>query len=60
MLRPSGHDAKMVRLDRVAEAFTPPEGQAPYDYVFDMTGETRHDRPDEVRFHPLTQFRQWR
>jgi hypothetical protein len=29
--------------------FDPPEGQAAYSYVFDLTGEVRHDRPDMVR-----------
>lgn len=29
--------------------FNPPEGRAPYAYVFDLTGEVRHDRPDMVR-----------
>lgn len=28
--------------------FDPPEGQAAYSYVFDLTGEVRHDRPDMV------------
>lgn len=28
--------------------FDPPEGQAPYSYVFDLTGEVHHDRPDMV------------
>lgn len=28
--------------------FDPPEGQAPYSYIFDFTGEVRHDRPDMV------------
>lgn len=34
----------------VSKMFDPPEGQAPYTYVFDFTGEVRHDRPDMVRF----------
>lgn len=29
--------------------FDPPEGQAAYDYVFDFTGEVRHDRTEMVR-----------
>lgn len=32
----------------VSSAFDPPEGQAPYSYVFDLTGEIRWDRPEEV------------
>ncbi|KAI5124324.1 hypothetical protein M0805_008931 [Coniferiporia weirii] len=33
----------------VNKMFDPPEGQAPYSYVFDLTGEVRHDRPDVVQ-----------
>ncbi|KII88949.1 hypothetical protein PLICRDRAFT_53446 [Plicaturopsis crispa FD-325 SS-3] len=33
----------------VASAFDPPEGEGPYDYVFDLTGEVRHDRPEQVQ-----------
>ncbi|THH10269.1 hypothetical protein EW145_g1430 [Phellinidium pouzarii] len=33
----------------VKSMFDPPEGQAPYSYVFDLTGEVRHDRPDMVQ-----------
>jgi hypothetical protein len=28
--------------------FDPPEGQAPYDYVFDFTGEVQYDRTEMV------------
>jgi hypothetical protein len=42
------HDAQRRMAAAISSMFDPPEGQAPYDYVFDMTGETRHDRPDEV------------
>ena len=38
----------------VAKVFDPPEGKEVYDYVFDLTGEVRHDRSDMVRsFLPL-------
>lgn len=33
----------------VASAFDPPPGQAPYTYVFDLTGEVNHDRSEVVR-----------
>ncbi|KAG9226048.1 hypothetical protein CCMSSC00406_0008710 [Pleurotus cornucopiae] len=33
----------------VASAFDPPEGQAPYDYVFDLTGEVRYDRTEVIQ-----------
>ena len=33
----------------VPSLFDPPEGQDPYDYVFDLTGEVRQDRTEMVR-----------
>ena len=33
----------------VASAFDPPAGKAPYSYVFDFSGEIRHDRTEMVR-----------
>ncbi|EIN07681.1 hypothetical protein PUNSTDRAFT_144252 [Punctularia strigosozonata HHB-11173 SS5] len=41
--------ANLTVAAAVATAFDPPEGQAPYEYVFDLTGETRHDRPEGVQ-----------
>ncbi|KAJ3976409.1 hypothetical protein EV361DRAFT_884094 [Lentinula raphanica] len=32
----------------VQSVFDPPEGQGPYDYVFDLTGEVRHDRTEMI------------
>lgn len=32
----------------VTTAFDPPEGQEPYSYVFDLSGEIRWDRPEQV------------
>ena len=32
----------------VTKLFDPPEGQPAFTYVFDLTGEIRHDRPDMV------------
>ncbi|EGO21626.1 hypothetical protein SERLADRAFT_351071, partial [Serpula lacrymans var. lacrymans S7.9] len=32
----------------VASAFDPPEGQAAYSYVFDLTGEIRYDRTEMI------------
>lgn len=34
----------------VSKMFDPPEGRAPYSWVFDLSGEFRHDRSDVVRF----------
>lgn len=36
------------QLAIVAKTFDPPEGQAPYSYVFDLSGEIRWDRPEQV------------
>jgi hypothetical protein len=33
----------------VAKAFDPPEGQQPFKYVIDFTGENRYDRPDAIQ-----------
>ncbi|KAJ8093315.1 hypothetical protein PM082_020801 [Marasmius tenuissimus] len=33
----------------VHSMFDPPEGQPPYDYVFDLTGEIRPDRTDTIQ-----------
>ncbi len=33
----------------IPSLFDPPEGQDPYDYVFDLTGEVRQDRTEMVR-----------
>ncbi|KAH7921728.1 hypothetical protein BV22DRAFT_1107017 [Leucogyrophana mollusca] len=32
----------------VSSAFDPPSGQAPYSYVFDLTGEINHDRGEGI------------
>lgn len=32
----------------VASCFEPPQGQDPYDYVFDFTGEIQWDRSEAV------------
>jgi hypothetical protein len=37
-----------TQIATITSVFDPLEGQEAFDYVFDMTGETRHDRPDEV------------
>lgn len=37
----------------ISATFDPPEGQAPYDYVFDLTGEVRQDRPEQVSLSSL-------
>ena len=38
----------------VASAFDVPEGKPSFDYVFDFTGEVRHDRSEAVS--PLVHF----
>ncbi|KAL4074666.1 NAD binding domain of 6-phosphogluconate dehydrogenase-domain-containing protein [Scleroderma yunnanense] len=35
-------------LSAVASAFEPPAGKAPYDYVFDLTGEVNQDRGEVI------------
>ncbi|CCM03854.1 uncharacterized protein FIBRA_06003 [Fibroporia radiculosa] len=35
----------------VAACFDPPEGQEPYSYVFDLTGEVQWDRPEKVQIN---------
>ncbi|PAV23540.1 nad dependent epimerase dehydratase family [Pyrrhoderma noxium] len=35
----------------VAKVFDPPEGKEVYDYVFDLTGEVRHDRSDMIQIN---------
>jgi len=35
----------------VAACFEPPEGQEPYSYVFDLTGEIQWDRPEKVQIN---------
>jgi nucleoside-diphosphate-sugar epimerase len=35
----------------IPATFDPPEGCAPYDYVFDLTGEVRQDRPEQVQIN---------
>ena len=49
--------AKQFFAATISSNFDPPEGEAPYDYVFDLTGEVRHDRSEMVREgHFLTVF----
>jgi hypothetical protein len=36
------------KLAIVESTFDPPEGQEPYSYVFDLSGEIRWDRPEQV------------
>lgn len=33
----------------IAKVFEPPEGGKPFDYVFDCTGDTTFDRPNEIQ-----------
>lgn len=46
--------ANLTYLERVEAVFTPPAGTAPFDFVFDLTGEVRYNRNDDVSTpHPL-------
>ena len=52
--RPIPHSTNLthgfLRQSAIVEStFDPPEGQAPYSYVFDLSGEIRWDRPEQVR-----------
>ncbi|KAF8894411.1 NAD-P-binding protein [Infundibulicybe gibba] len=47
--------ANLTVAAKVAANFEPPEGQAAYDYVFDFTGEVRHDRTEMIQI--TTTFR---
>ena len=40
--------ANLVYPERVEEVFTPPPGHPPFDIVFDLTGEVRINRNDDV------------
>lgn len=41
--------ANLVYRERVEEVFIPPPGHPPFDIVFDLTGEVRINRNDDVR-----------
>jgi len=41
--------ANLTVAATVSSVFDPPEGLAPFSYVFDLTGELRWDRPAEVQ-----------
>ncbi|KDQ60617.1 hypothetical protein JAAARDRAFT_555570 [Jaapia argillacea MUCL 33604] len=43
--------ANLTIAATVTSVFDPPEGQPPYSYVFDLTGEVRHDRPEKVHIN---------
>lgn len=48
--------ANLAYEDRIETVFTPPTGEPPFDVVFDLTGEVRINRNDDVsthRCHPL-------
>jgi len=40
--------ANLTVASIVTTSFDPPAGQEPYSYVFDLTGEIRWDRPEQV------------
>jgi len=40
--------ANLTVASIVTTSFDPPVGQEPYSYVFDLTGEIRWDRPEQV------------
>ncbi|KAJ7074220.1 hypothetical protein C8F01DRAFT_1099684 [Mycena amicta] len=41
--------ANLTVAATIAQMFDPPEGQAPYDYVFDFTGEVQFDRTEMIQ-----------
>jgi len=41
--------ANLTVASIVTTSFDPPAGQEPYSYVFDLTGEIRWDRPEQVQ-----------
>jgi len=41
--------ANLTVASIVESTFDPPEGQAPYSYVLDLSGEIRWDRPEQVQ-----------
>lgn len=41
--------ANLTVASIVATTFDPPAGQEPYSYVFDLSGEIRWDRPEQVQ-----------
>lgn len=41
--------ANLTVPSNIPPLFDPPEGQPPYDYVFDLTGEVRQDRTDMIQ-----------
>ncbi|KAH9925227.1 uncharacterized protein B0H18DRAFT_381207 [Fomitopsis serialis] len=43
--------ANLTVASTVATCFDPPEGQEPYSYVFDLTGEVQWDRPEAVQIN---------
>ncbi|EIM90215.1 NAD-P-binding protein [Stereum hirsutum FP-91666 SS1] len=42
------HQANLTQPATVSRMFDPPEGQAPYTYVFDLTGDIVVDRPEAI------------
>ncbi|KAF9049396.1 hypothetical protein BDZ89DRAFT_1126771 [Hymenopellis radicata] len=43
--------ANLTVPSMIPSLFDPPEGQDPYDYVFDLTGEVRQDRTEMMPFY---------
>ncbi|THH13609.1 hypothetical protein EW146_g6637 [Bondarzewia mesenterica] len=41
--------ANLTIAATVSSIFDPPEGQAPYSYVFDLTGDVIHNRPEKIQ-----------
>ncbi|KAJ7286050.1 hypothetical protein C8J57DRAFT_1286588 [Mycena rebaudengoi] len=41
--------ANLTVAATISSMFDPPEGQAPYDYVFDFTGEVQYDRTEMIQ-----------
>lgn len=46
--------ANLSNASAIASCFDPPAGRPAFDYVFDLSGETRYDRAESVRIYYLS------
>ncbi|KAJ7582574.1 hypothetical protein C8J56DRAFT_222989 [Mycena floridula] len=47
--------ANLTVASIIPPLFNPPDGQPPYDYIFDLTGEVRHDRLEMIQINTTCQ-----
>lgn len=52
MLRPGSNLKSCFPPATVSKVFDPPEGKQPYSYVFDCTGDSTFERPNEASASP--------